>query len=299
MLVERLLEEGAKKIIFDVVFAEPSNEDSDNYFANAIKAAGNVILASDISETNSKFLSGTIETRPLYLFEEAGAEAGLASVDRDPDMVVRFHPPYPNTLASVASGKANDALPGQRIIKYYGPFHFISFFQLFVENGIPEGAIKDKTVFIGLDLKATPDIGQTDTFPTPFSRFNSRVSPGVELHSTIYTNIMNQDWVINPPLWQKVSFLGLATLLVVASCGRFSPVRSTLVLVGGQLIFYGLSATAWKHGNFLPFMLSIPPMVAAFVASGSHAYLTEGRQKQMRILSISVSRNGQCPHCGA
>ena len=286
MLVERLLEEGAKKIIFDVVFAEPSNEDSDNYFANAIKAAGNVILASDISETNSKFLSGTIETRPLYLFEEAGAEAGLASVDRDPDMVVRFHPPYPNTLASVASGKANDALPGQHIIKYYGPdhtFQFISFFQLFVESGIPEGAIKDKTVFIGLDLKATPNIqqGQTDTFPTPFSRFNSRVSPGVELHSTIYTNIMNQDWVINPPLWQKVSFLGLATLLVVASCGRFSPVRSTLVLVGGQLIFYGLSATAWKHGNFLPFMLSIPPMVAAFVASGSHAYLTEGRQKQM------------------
>ena len=70
-------------------------------------------------------------------------------------------------------------------------------------------------------------------------------------------------------------------MLVVASCGRFSPVRSTLVLVGGQLIFYGLSATAWKHGNFLPFMLSIPPMVAAFVASGSHAYLTEGRQKQM------------------
>ena len=105
--------------------------------------------------------------------------------------------------------------------------------KLFVENGIPEGALKDKNIFIGLDLKATPDIqsGQTDTFPTPFSRFNSRVSPGVELHSTIYTNIINQDWVINPPLWQKVSFLGLATLLVVASCGRFSPVRSTLVLV--------------------------------------------------------------------
>ena len=124
MLVERLLEEGAKKIIFDVVFAEPSNEDSDNYFANAIKAAGNVILASDISETNSKFLSGTIETRPLYLFEEAGAQAGLASVDRDPDMVVRFHPPYPDTLASVASGKAKDALPGQRIIKYYGKISY-------------------------------------------------------------------------------------------------------------------------------------------------------------------------------
>ena len=47
MLIERLVEEGARDIIFDVVFAEPSEPDSDGYFADAISNAKNVILASD------------------------------------------------------------------------------------------------------------------------------------------------------------------------------------------------------------------------------------------------------------
>ena len=36
MLVERLVEQGARDIIFDVIFAEPSEPESDVYFANGI-----------------------------------------------------------------------------------------------------------------------------------------------------------------------------------------------------------------------------------------------------------------------
>ena len=100
-LVDRLKEEGAKEIIFDVVFAEPSNNESDQAFAEAIKKAGNVTLASDLSETQGGFVSGVIETRPVALFEDAGAKVGLAGVDMDNDMVVRYHPTYENTLAGV------------------------------------------------------------------------------------------------------------------------------------------------------------------------------------------------------
>ena len=69
-LTDRLVEEGAEKIIFDVIFSEPSNQDSDEAFATSIKNAGNVTLGSDISETKGGFISGVIETRPLKLFEE-------------------------------------------------------------------------------------------------------------------------------------------------------------------------------------------------------------------------------------
>ena len=125
-----------------MIFAEPSNSESDQAFAESIQNSGNVVLASDLSEVEKDFISGVIETRPLLLFEEAGAEVGLAGVNRDADMVVRYAPEFKNTLSSVAFGKEIEFEPKSKIIRYIGPDHsfsFLSYFQLFIENGIPEG----------------------------------------------------------------------------------------------------------------------------------------------------------------
>ena len=102
-LIDRLMEEGAKQVVFDVVFAEPSNEDSDYLFAESIATAKKVVLASDLSERDDGFISGTVEVRPIDLLVDNGAKVGLAGVDVDSDLVVRFHPPYANTLSSVAA----------------------------------------------------------------------------------------------------------------------------------------------------------------------------------------------------
>ena len=241
-LVDRLKEEGAKEIIFDVVFAEPSNNESDQAFAEAIKKAGNVTLASDLSETQGGFVSGVIETRPVALFEDAGAKVGLAGVDMDNDMVVRYHPTYENTLAGVPANLNTPPEERTKIIKYAGPdhfFNFISYYQFFVEDGIPKDAIKDKIVFIGLDLKATPDIQKaTDTFPTPFTRFNSRFSPGVEVHANLYHNLVNKNWVTNPPDQEKIFYFVLMLLISFIATSNFKPVRSLFVGIVSHLITF-------------------------------------------------------------
>ena len=175
MLIERLVAEGAAQIVFDVIFSEPSNEESDSFFAQQIANAGNVILASDLSITESAFVSGLIETRPLQIFEEAGAKVGLAGIDRDPDMVVRYHPSYANTLSDVSINNSYTPAERERIIKFAGPdhhFQYFSYFQFFIEDGLPAGSLDGKTVLVGLDLKASPDVSQnqTDTFATPFTR---------------------------------------------------------------------------------------------------------------------------------
>ena len=69
-LVNEISKFNPKSIVFDVVFSEPSNEVSDNHFAEAISNAKNVVLASDLSVREGQFLSGTVETRPLELFEK-------------------------------------------------------------------------------------------------------------------------------------------------------------------------------------------------------------------------------------
>jgi adenylate cyclase len=55
-VVDRLTEEGAKVIVFDVFFTEPENVDSDDLFQRAIMRSGRVILpvVFDISEQGYK-----------------------------------------------------------------------------------------------------------------------------------------------------------------------------------------------------------------------------------------------------
>ena len=284
-LIDRLKEEGAKEIIFDVVFAEPSNDESDQAFAEAIKKAGNVTLASDLSETQGGFISGVIETRPVAIFEDAGAKVGLAGVDMDNDMVVRYHPTYEKTLAGVPANL--NTPPGERtkIIKYAGPdhfFNFISYYQFFVEDGIPKGAIKDKIVFIGLDLKATPDVQKaTDTFPTPFTRFNSRFSPGVEVHANLYHNLVNKNWVANPSDLEKIFYFALMFLISFIATSNFKPLRSLFLGTFSHVITFSVSIFVWNDGYFLTSLISFPCFIFMYVASSAHAFLTEGKQKRM------------------
>ena len=48
-LVNEISKFNPKSIVFDVVFSEPSNEVSDNHFADSIANAKKVVLASDLS----------------------------------------------------------------------------------------------------------------------------------------------------------------------------------------------------------------------------------------------------------
>ena len=60
-----------------MIFAEPSNSESDQAFAESIQNSGNVVLASDLSEVEKDFISGVIETRPLLLLRRQALKWGL------------------------------------------------------------------------------------------------------------------------------------------------------------------------------------------------------------------------------
>ncbi len=286
-MIDRLMEEGAKQVVFDVVFAEPSNEESDYIFAQSISAAKKVVLASDLSERDDGFIAGTVEVRPIELLEEYGAKVGLAGVDVDSDLVVRFHPPYANTLSSVAADIYDlEVEEKSRIVKYYGPDHsfpFVSYVQLFIEDGTPVDFFKDKTVLIGLDVKASPDAqaSQIDSFPTPFTRFNSRLTPGVEVHANLLENLLLENWVRNAPVSHNIVFLIVMTLIGFFSCTSWKPLRSLSIGLGVNVISFFAGFYFWSEGYFLNNLIGLPSFIIAYVAAGGHAYLTEGRQKRM------------------
>ena len=288
-LVDILDQYGASQIIFDVIFSETSEEEMDLYFAEAIGRAQRVILASDLSEVQNDYISGIIESRPLPLFEEYGAEVGLAGVDMDADRVIRYHPyypDYPNTLSSLGSKiEIGEIIPQSRILRYAGPDHtfpYLSYYQLFIEDGVPEGFLKDKIVLIGLDAKASADVqkSQQDSFPTPFTRFNARQTPGVEIHANLLDNLIQDNWVSNPPNTHKILVVIIMTIISIAVSASWRPTLTLLLGLGANICLGGFSFYFWTKGYYLNFLLGLPTFVISYVAAGGHAYLTEGRQKR-------------------
>ena len=288
-LVDILDQYGASQIIFDVIFSETSEEEMDLYFAEAIGRAQRVILASDLSEVQNDYISGIIESRPLPLFEEYGAEVGLAGVDMDADRVIRYHPyypDYPNTLSSLGSKiEIGEIIPQSRILRYAGPDHtfpYLSYYQLFIEDGVPEGFLKDKIVLIGLDAKASADVqkSQQDSFPTPFTRFNARQTPGVEIHANLLDNLIQNNWVSNPPNSHKIFIVIIMTFISIAISASWRPALTLLLGLGANICLSGFSFYFWTEGYYLNFLLGLPTFIISYVAAGGHAYLTEGRQKR-------------------
>lgn len=82
-LVDRLTSYGASVIVFDVHFVEHKNKSHDQLFAEAIRRAGNVILAEQLQHTTvappqSSELSGNIEVEVLVPPADMLADAALA-----------------------------------------------------------------------------------------------------------------------------------------------------------------------------------------------------------------------------
>ena len=286
-LVDRLTAFGARKIIFDIQFSEPSSKESDEIFAKSIAQNSNVILASNLAERKDSFISGTVEILPIPELLDAGAGTGLAGVDPDADQVIRYIPSFSNTLSSVAAEIILEPFNKKdKIIRYRGESHtfpYTSYVQFLIEDGVIASDFNNKYVLIGLDVKATADIsrGQIDQFPTPHSRFTGNLMPGVEVHANLLENLLQNSYVFNPSDSIKFSQIVLLSFLAWLVCCRFSPLRSMGFGVAVNLLLGGFSVYAWQAGVFINTLIGIPILFLVYVYSVGQAYLLEGRQKRM------------------
>ena len=252
-LLEKLVDAGARQIVFDLVFAEPSDPQSDGYFAAAIAAAGAgaepVILAADTSAARPQDgpAPGAAQriTGPLPLLLKAGARAGFAGVQRDPDLVVRQDAGLAHSLSGLAAGRPGPART-PRLIRYparSAPFRQISYYEFFTEPPPPAASLAGRTVFVGFAVKATADIHQNrpDHFATPLTRFTGQQTAGVVLQAILYVNHQLDGFVALLPGWQQAALLLVWAAVSCLVNGRFRP------LAGGG------AGAGWSGGGLWPF----------------------------------------------
>ena len=283
-LVEQLTAQGARAIVFDILFTDPSaNAEADAQFMRAIKESGRVILCGNLNllgDTSSSIVPiydySSANERKSYSVEfpyepfRAGAVAwGNCNFEQDPDYGIRsFFPTFTNSPqevipwlpAAVAkfAGAPESAIRSDafesRYLNYYGPpgwIPSISYFLAINPNGAPSGFFKDKIVFVGGKLSADFSGKGKDEFRTPYSYWSQNeesFAPGVEIHANAALNLMNGNWLTRLPY-----SLELALILAVAGLAgfglmRLQPLTATLVAIGAMaLIALAAHLLQW-HG---------------------------------------------------
>ncbi|MGC9964200.1 MAG: adenylate/guanylate cyclase domain-containing protein [Syntrophobacteraceae bacterium] len=291
-LIDRLSAAGARLVLFDVLFTEPSDPENDAALASSMKRAGNVVLAETCDYTNDRLFSRVINIRPLKLFADSARATGLAMIEPDPDGVVRHFQMElegETTLpacAIQAIGKSGPPRESSGLIKFVGPSRSIdtlSYSQILDdEHPVPAERIRGRIVLVGRQLQASPvPLEQADLFPTPFFESTGIYTSGVEIHANILHNLLSGQWVREISSTAKLTACLGYFLLFSVMFTAITPLRGLVPLGISSL---GLTALCYWFFYALDFW--VPPVTFVFGTASLYTcnvvlqHLAESRQKK-------------------
>ena len=294
-VIDNLSRSGALVIGLDVLLSEPSTEAEDRALADAIKRAGNVVIASDMQYQESAHARLWMRVDPIDVLKAAGASNGLVRVVPDGDTVVRDMPEGSDVFWKQLLKEANRQQPGlvpntelppDAMIRYVGPDHtfpFISFYQaLAADTHLPPDAFKDQIVLVGRDLKSSPDAraGVPDVFITPFTASTRWTSPGVELHANFIETAVLGNAIRPSPPWAPLLLLACVVFVTSVLLRNWRPIVGatvvtalTIALAGGDYFIFR------QYDLWVPVASSILACVTVYISFGALAFLTERRRK--------------------
>lgn len=325
-LVDRLTADGAKAIVFDILFTDPSaSAEADAQLARAIKQSGRVILCGNLNllgDTSSKSfpiydLTPAHESEPYreeypYPPFRSGTVAwGNANLKTDPDYGIRgFYPGFddrsgtdsiPWMPAAVAEfvGAPKDAVrsdPSEsRWLNYYGPpgtIPSVSYFLAVLPGGVPPGFFKDKIVFVGAQLSADFSGKGKDEFRTPYSywiKWTKGFAPGVEIHATATLNLLHGDWLNRLPFILELCVVLLVALAAGYGLIRFQPLTALLAtLLAILLIIVSAHYLAWHHHLWFAWLILVCELWVALLCSIVYNSLRLYVEKKLLEQSLAV-----------
>jgi adenylate cyclase len=294
-VIDNLSKSGALVIGLDVLLSEPSTDAEDRALAEAIKRAGNVVIASDMQYQETAHARLWMRVDPIELLKNAGASNGLVRVVPDGDTVVRDMPEGGDVFWRQILREANRVQPGLipenpiapgAMIRYVGPDHtfpFVSFYQaLAADTDLPPDAFKDQIVLIGRDLKSSPDAraGVPDVFITPFTATTRWTSPGVELHANFLETAVQGNAIRPAPAWAPFALLGSVVLLAALALRNWRPLVGAGTVTAIAALLAGGDYLLFKQYNlWIPVAASILACATVYLAFGGVAFLAERRRK--------------------
>jgi len=307
-LLDRLSEAGPKAVLFDAFFPEPESAEVDQAFADAIRRAGNVVLATTFDfDRQSQAIGSTGSLAPL---EQAATGIGHINLIPEDDGVNRRNllliemdgkqvPSFGLMGAMVSMGtKEFSASPfqvrvgehlipvgsdGAMWINYTGPpgnYPRYSFAD--VANGrVAPALLRGKTLFMGATA-----LGIYDMRVTPFHSN----SPGVEVHATVTDDILSGRFIHRTGLESlfdivMILVLGLLTFYLTSSLRLHRAIPVSLLL---GTAYVGLSYWMFLQGHWVSMIYPLLAAITALMVGGGFRYLVlERSAREMRAMFSS------------
>jgi adenylate cyclase len=247
-MVAKLADEGAKIIVFDILFHDERPE-QDEVLAAEMQKHGNVILAAEFVrniKTEGAEIGSLLPPNPTLRRAAAGWALTYLPLDLD-GVARRIQHVIPTPFGDKPSlsemvrmkfrGDATQSAKGAELINYYGgtgTFPSYSYSGVLADRSIPDGAFKDKIVIIGAKQQAGLSNAGKDMFPTPYTpegvvdgsgRRSRMLTSGMEIQATAMGNLIDGRRIRQMNPTSEVFGLLAASILFAAATCLLTPLR--------------------------------------------------------------------------
>ena len=283
-LFEQLTAYGARAVVVDLLYVEPSSNAGDD--ARLVSSVAQLPMGIFPVLTEGGRGAVARESLPIPSITRNVTDLGHIFLPIDDDGIVRriflksgFNQSHWPTLSLAALNQVEgplETLPGRYrsqsgstgkwvenhevLIPFYGPngvFRRISAFDI-IEGNVPRAQLAGKIVFVGVTTT-----GLNDVVPTPVSALDQPV-PGVEIHATVFSALRDQSLVTYVQAYTNllVAFVLLPVLLLLYS--RAPPMWSLFsVLVGAALpILVSYLLYSYSRVWYAPLSASVPLLLS-------------------------------------
>ena len=280
-LIDRLVEDGAKVIAYDIQFTTPSVPREDNELIEAVQGAGNVVLATSEVSPQGKY---AIFGGPAVL-RRIGARAGNTLYIPDSDGSVRHFPYALQNLESFAVAAAETAngefieddgfdAEGGAWIDYAGPPKTIPTYSFVdvLHGRVNPNLLKGKVVVVGATAPVLQDVKQTP--------FGGVLMPGAEVQANEIATVLD-----GVPLRSAPGWLNILLIILLAAVGPITgyfmrPVMAFIVSLGAALIFASAAQLAFNSGLILAFVIPLLALVVGAIGTLAVHYLLAAFERQ-------------------
>jgi len=284
---------GAREVVFDMVFTEPSAYGDDSLFAKRVNAAKvPVVFATKVMGRGklSDFAPHDIARGTFG----AVTPGDLKVVQREYDPLIEGFPSLASSAVGIARGSPIP-LADRFLLHFYGPymrpegrqtFRYLKASAVFgAAAGQPTtldpGIFRDKIVLIGTIAAGTYD-AKASPLSDPY--------PGVEVQATAIENLLAGKRVKQvPEVWGVFATIFVAML---ASIGIVAPRGAALKLAAamasaGALFGCGAFLFLGQQIYWLPLAAPVAALAMATVGSFAWTYAVEDRERRLVLKAFS------------
>lgn len=301
-LVDNLSRAGASAVAFDVLFPEKSYDESEDIiFSDAIRKAGNVVLASNLTITGRHGYETYFIEEPISILSSAAAAIGMVNFYPDGDGSVRMASNRVDIRDSIALSAVTTAFKKKdgKLLSYSlntmeeedkffidyagraGTVPAVSYYQV-INNTLAPDTFKDKIVFVGFLADSAVEIENgADSYPYPFMRFTKKMIAGVEIQSNVARTILNGYPIRESgmPMVKWFCFYLLASILIIV---RKHPLYLSLSIVIILLLTSFTSIIMFRYqGVILDVMAAISGVAINGMFIGIREFLHNYREKSV------------------